>query len=552
VLRFYYDQTSIEGGPGLVEFTSYVNLDASSVHVTTNAEQSSIGSNTLVIEDPGGAWLMTGHRKVLVIEDAAPTENQLIGMFYVGDRDVDRLDAPTATSRKWTVTLTDINTLIARRIMAGNDTDRPEETDVERIQWLLATSEANAFDDVTTYVSTADPVNMSDSNYNGQALQSIVDDCAQQSGKNAYLRWIWDAGSSSYIATFWYGDDNLAAAESSLRISNVIGDVDNATTWYASADAKLHLDPSRVYSSVFGNFDGGWSYRTRSATVTDFARRDTTASWPNVRRQARADSRGDRYLNTLHTEEATVTVSIYLPPENVNDAHAGDKIDARFVHFPMFDDFTACRILNKTTTFLTPEFYLVTFELSLLADYAPTPPAGPPPPDCQAVYQVPLEGDVPVLGPMRVNYGGAFDPGGGTGSSLTDYGEYVTVYGGATYAVHTYDTSFIGPQPLSPIQTVLTNSSTYLGDIGSTDCGFVPAHTAYCPPLSERIDYWVHPAAASGVPTTVNAQLGFLPWTGHNPVGSSWYVVLTYISGPDPRFESLPPCEGWVPPTEFP
>ena len=365
MIRFYYLQTPDEGGD-LVEFTERVNLDNENVHVTTQAEQGGIGVNSFVVDDVDGTFSISGHRKILIFEDDAPAENQLIFWGYTANRKYGRGNGPkVGAARKITVNVTDINTIIARKVMAGNDTDRPEETDNERMDWLLGTAEAGVeFDDVTTFVPGGSPKNMSDTNYNGQQLNAIIDDCAQDSAKNYYMRWIWDDGAADYVAAFWYGKDTENLAISSLRISNVIEDVDNSTTWFASDDAELDRDPSRVFSGVFGNYDGGWVYRTRAATVTEFANRDTISSWPNVRRQARAEARADRYLATLHTEEDTINVSILVPPANVNDAHAGDAIDARFTHMPGYGEFRACRILARTVTFVTPEVYRIDYVLT--------------------------------------------------------------------------------------------------------------------------------------------------------------------------------------------
>ena len=102
------------------------------------------------IDDPEGVLNIVGHRRVWAIEDSAPIGQQMVFWGYTADRDVTRTSPQVQASRKWTATIVDINSLLQRKVMAGNDTDRPEETDVERVQWLMTTGEAGFFDDTTT------------------------------------------------------------------------------------------------------------------------------------------------------------------------------------------------------------------------------------------------------------------------------------------------------------------------------------------------------------------------------------------------------------------
>ncbi len=364
-----------------LDITAYVNLSDANFKTTTNAEQGSVGTNTFDIDDPTGVLNIVGHRRVWAMEDEAPTGMEMIFWGYTADRDVTRTTPEVQAARKWTATIVDINSLLQRKVMAGNDTDRPEETDVERIQWLMTTGEAGFFDDTTTFIDTSNPVDMDAADYNGQMFANILDDCALQSGKNYYARFPYDGGISDYRAAVWYGRDTANLATSDLRISNVIADVDARVgdgnpgsgddwTWEPSFDSSLGRDPSRVFSGVFGNFDGGYTYRTRSATIAEFANRDTIASWPNVKTLAKAQARGDLYLNDLHTEEDVISTTILVTPEHVNDAMAGDLIHVRFSHMPGYEQFREVRILNRTVTFLTPEVYQIDMEVTPL----PLPP----------------------------------------------------------------------------------------------------------------------------------------------------------------------------------
>lgn len=379
---------------GLVEFTDHVD-DDNSPSITVQAEQSSIGSSTLIVDDPSGELDFTGHREIWWEEDDATWAR--IATLYTASVKVSRGGYRTGSARTWELSLTDINTLMWRKVMAGNDTDRPAESDVDRVQWLLSTGEAGFFADVTTYVHTGNPVNMDanpDTGYNGQMFEQVMDDCAQQSGKNHYVLDVFD--SPNYVKGIWYGADSEPDFTSNLQISNVIGDVDNTTTWYASLDTELNRDPSRIFSGVFGNYDGGYTYQSDAGVIAAYANRDTIANWPNVKTLTKAQARALRMIADLGTAgpEDVITTTILVPPEHVNDARPGQLIVARFTHLPGYEDPTYFRILRRTTTRIAPAVgeqvsYSVEFDLSPI----PTPP---PPPSCEDLLGLTVTEDGPV------------------------------------------------------------------------------------------------------------------------------------------------------------
>ena len=92
--------------------------------------------------------------------------------------------------RTWRIQLHDLNTRLSWRINVGNDCDRPAETDLARIAWLMGTNEMGSWlDDDDTYIDTGDAVDMDAVDYTGQAILDVADDCAQQSGRNYGLLW---------------------------------------------------------------------------------------------------------------------------------------------------------------------------------------------------------------------------------------------------------------------------------------------------------------------------------------------------------------------------
>jgi hypothetical protein len=145
-------------------------------------------------------------------------------------------------------------------------------------------------------------------------------------------------------------------------------------------DAKLDISPSRVYSGVVVDYDGGWVYVERDTTVEEFRRRDTTMSAPNVKSAATARKRGQRYLRDLATEEHVISVAILVGPEQLNSARAGQRLLVKFSHLgPFYRDWTWLRAIHRTTRELTPEVYELSFQLTtdnpVLGAACPSPTA---------------------------------------------------------------------------------------------------------------------------------------------------------------------------------
>ncbi len=196
MIRFYYRNQ--EGD--VVEFTTRVNLDAEAIKVTTNAEQGTVASCTITVDDPDGDFDIGGHRLFFIHEDEADFLRVWVG--YTFEREISRGDeTPVGAGRTWVVTIQDLNTILHRRVMFGAENDRPAETDVERVEWLVTTNEFALLEDFT-YLLTGSPVDMDAVDYNGQYGSQILDDCSQASGKNWFVYPIFD---TEWMFGLWYG-----------------------------------------------------------------------------------------------------------------------------------------------------------------------------------------------------------------------------------------------------------------------------------------------------------------------------------------------------------
>src|SRR6185369_13978605 len=170
------------------------NVDISSriraytLSVAANAEQGSVAMSSIEVDDPEGGINLLGLRLIALQETAEASNQQTIFRGFLADRDVLRNESMrTGRARLWRANVVDVNSFITRRIMRGSDANRPAETDVARVQWLLGTSEFGNVVTTSRYVSTRFPVAMDAVDYRDQDNQQILDDCAQQSGKNYFV-----------------------------------------------------------------------------------------------------------------------------------------------------------------------------------------------------------------------------------------------------------------------------------------------------------------------------------------------------------------------------
>jgi len=358
------------------DMTDRLDLSAANVTLTENAEELTVGSSTMVLDDPLGDWNIAGHAYVRVTETEA--DDTIVWAGFATIREISRGEyGPTEAARQWALTLDDVNTVIARRILTDSEWNRPAETDVERIQALF---DADFLGPDDSFFSTDSPVDLDAADCRGMTVYDVVNDCMQQSGKNSYQQDIEDGtppdpyGSDGYTGTTWYDFAASEARSSDLQISNYLDDITAqvgdfsppgpAQTWEASLDTKCRRDPTRIYWKIVGNYDGGQVIRTRLATAAQFAARETTASWPLVKTAAQAAARADRMLLDISTEEDVITTTILVHPDHINDARAGHRIQARFSHLPGYEDWTWMRILNRTAKLVTPRVWAITYTLS--------------------------------------------------------------------------------------------------------------------------------------------------------------------------------------------
>jgi hypothetical protein len=343
-------------GPTTVEITDRVATE--DWELTEKAEEGAVGSGSLWIADPDMDLDIDGLRDYYVLEDTSEaTDNVLFGGFAV-DPELSRGEEGgmhyDPVGRNWQIQLTDRNGYWNRRVMVGADCKRPAETDVARVQWLYASSEAAWIEDDTTYVSTASTGAMDKVDYRGQYLDQLMRDVAEHKGKNWWVQ-LQETGTGREDVA-WYGKDGLTAYASDLYLSNDPADWDDdeladgtSLVWPIGSDAVMARDDSRIYTGGYLRYANGRKaiYRTNSTSAAVYGRRDAVFDAPNVKTKAKAEARLTRLLADCATADERVRLSVVLPAAKATMIRAGMRVRVKATHLEGYgDQFYWMRVLS--------------------------------------------------------------------------------------------------------------------------------------------------------------------------------------------------------------
>jgi hypothetical protein len=337
------------------------------------AEEGSVALSSLVVDDPDGDYDIIGWRRIWIYERAAAGSNNLTGVWWIADRTVERGPFETGTGRQWTLSLSDYNALLGLRVLHNPDADRPAETDIARLNWLVSTLGTPGIT-TTEYVNTAGPKNMDEADYRGQTRLDVISDCAQQSGKN-YFIYIRNNGDNTHDRGLWYDFASSTAFSSPIRLSNVLSDIDLDFCFPISDDTQLVRDPSRTYSGAYVRFDGGAAYEESIAVADMFTRRDGVYDASSVKHLHTATNRALRYIQQSADEEDRIKTAFYVPEGKVNFVKAGMRLQFRATHLPGYESFTWLRVVKKQILEVSeaPEStYLMTLELASAGSTLPS------------------------------------------------------------------------------------------------------------------------------------------------------------------------------------
>jgi hypothetical protein len=233
----------------------------------------------LVLDDPTGALDVTPCGPSRSRRPTARSAGCSLATSPIGPRPA--ATRPTARSspgaaRTWDTTLVDYNNTMWQRVIRGSDGNRPAETDVARINWIIGSAYTATVSDAGLISSTG-PVNMDATDYRGRYPADVAADCGNASQKNYFVYF----DEATWHPAFAYFDPTSTLYTSSLQFSNVESDVDSSTTF--AATGVLDLDPSAVYSGVYLRYAGGTVYRQNATTLADIGTATPRSTSPTSR-----------------------------------------------------------------------------------------------------------------------------------------------------------------------------------------------------------------------------------------------------------------------------
>ena len=392
-MTFIYRSPTTPAGPGFVVDlgNQFARLGSISGFIM-EAELGSVGISSLAGDDPTGTAghdsdAIVGLKQFTVNELAAPNNNRRIFEGYIGDRRYYRgtsSQSPsliTGAARIIDMTLVDINSFLSFRIFPpsgvnlDDDTfNRPAETDVARVTALLSVGflSTTLFDNGN--VSTSNPTDMDAVDYTGQRPADVLNDCAQQSGKNFFVYYDEVANQFSLFYDF-NSSTAYPAYDTSLKISNVLADCNftsqapTGPIWPANVDAVLTRDPSRVVAGVLIQNGSNSVYVNQLTTSYTYGYRDAVGDSQNLKTVTQATTRAQRYLSENSTEDDRLTFTVRFPAANVNDWKEGQWAPVKFSHLPGYEDYVNVRCLTRTVSqdMETSDWYNVKYECTTAA-----------------------------------------------------------------------------------------------------------------------------------------------------------------------------------------
>lgn len=136
------------------------------------------------IEDPAASSSIVGCKQVNV-EDSGCTEPTIFAGCWE-NRGIGRAEAlRVAAQREWNAHVIDLNVLLGDRIIQSGD--RPAETDIARIYWLLGSGYLPIGD--AGFIDVASPTNLPAADYTGRYPLDVLAECSNESGQNFCVRW---------------------------------------------------------------------------------------------------------------------------------------------------------------------------------------------------------------------------------------------------------------------------------------------------------------------------------------------------------------------------
>jgi hypothetical protein len=326
---------------------------------------------TAIVDDAGGTLDFQPFRTWRIRETTATAGNRI---FWAGFSKGQRASRGAGNrlypnARSWEIELEECNVFVRRRLLRTG-ANRPAETVSARIAWLLTTAGFTGGLIVDGGLVEPSSVMMDPVNYTDQYGDDVLNSCAAECGYTPHIR--YREATDDYQLIFI---DYLTsgADESTFKISNVPADLGTAVAGvypngvWPPNDCSLERSPERLCSGISVPFTDGSEYQQLAATQALIGDIDLVAPSADVKTAATARARGLRLLHQQSVQEERITdLTVWLPAANVNDVKQGQLMQAKFSHFPAWEDYRYCRLIHKTvrrSDNLTQAGYEVDMEL---------------------------------------------------------------------------------------------------------------------------------------------------------------------------------------------
>lgn len=306
---------------------------------------------------------INSHWPIIVRDTDAPAPHRTF-TGYIADKEVARGPFAVQSDRQFDVDIVDLNTLLIDDIMTGASANRPEETDIDRVTWLVGTSFLSG---MGATIGGANPTTLEASDYRTQNPLSLLTQAAETAGKLFFVYWdfvteapklFYDLATSSNFIT-------------SSKISTYLPDGSNSTTHHPRKDSLVRrFSGGRIYSELLFKYDGGSVTVTNTATASNYRARKTVIYDNTVKTSAMATRKANQYLNAVATPEDVITLDVDLTAAQVNEFRAGQLMQIKAPHLglPTFVDRRIVRTSKRPRgdgDNVDQEDYRVTMELSV-------------------------------------------------------------------------------------------------------------------------------------------------------------------------------------------
>lgn len=371
----------------------------------TSAADGSFGSSAIRLDDPDGNLTVDPWSYVTIEEDDCTPPRCFTG--YVYNQTVERGPYRTGPGRVLVLDIIDLNGLLSLRVLRASDANRPAEDGDARMAWLLASVGLSGLVYDNGQIG-ANVLQFDAADFRGQYANDVLSSlCVSAGGPGVIFFVYWDHAATQ--PSLFFRPPTAALYDSTLRLSNVLSDIDDSVTFWAYAAAEKAALGEDIYDGVLFNYVGGSLYRQRTSTYTAYGiHRDAVFESSRIRSATLAASRAEVFLDNHAGPTDTITCTVRLPSSKINLLEAGHRVSVKFSHLPGFSSFTWTRGSRRTFA-LTPgtnDYFDVQLELTTKGittiggggdpgDF-PNPPSTPP----YVVQQVSGTGNLTMPSPI--------------------------------------------------------------------------------------------------------------------------------------------------------